>query len=307
MRRRRVLVTVGAVVVVIGAALGVANLVGRRAADHVFFATLPSDRPLVIAHRGGAWLWPENTLVSFAGAVDLGADVLEMDVYPTADGVPVVFHDSTVDRTTDATGRVTGFTLAELKRLDAGYRFQAREDSRPAAAGEFPYRGTGVTVPTLREVFEAFPAAHMIIDAKQNDTRLADAMVALVREFDRADRTVLASFHHEILVHFRTVAPEVATHGSQQELVPLLVASWLFAGGAITPGFNAVLVPQKTGPIPVTTRRFIAAARRRNLHVAGWTINDPDDMRALVRRGIDGLITDRPDLALEVVREAAQR
>ncbi|TVQ29128.1 MAG: glycerophosphodiester phosphodiesterase, partial [Spirochaetaceae bacterium] len=296
-RRRIALIAFSAVLIV---ALTIALALGRRASDHVFFQTLPQDRPLVHAHRGGAQLWPENTLVAFAGAVDIGADVLEMDVFSTADGVPVVIHDTTVDRTTDGAGPVNSFTLSRLRELDAGYRFRPIAGAPTAdSADEFPYRGQGIRVPTLREVFEAFPAEHMIVEVKENNARLADAMIALVREFGRENRTLIGSFHHDILEHVRATAPEIATHGSERELIPFLVASWLLMGGAMSPGYEAVLVPQRSGPIPVTTRRFIRAAQRRNLHVAAWTINDPDQMRELVRRGIDGLITDRPDLAIE--------
>lgn len=298
MSRRVVLPIVASVLGVAVLVLVVALIVSRPVPEHVFFRALPTDRALVIAHRGGARLWPENTLVAFGGAVDLGSDVLEMDVYQTADRVPVVIHDDTVDRTTSGTGRVDAFTLAELKELDAGYRFS------PADTEGHPYRGAGLTIPTVREVFEAFPAEHMIVEVKENDTALADEVVRLVREFDRMDRTLLASFHHDILVHFRTVAPEAATHGSEQELIPFLVSSWLLLAGVTSPSYEAVLVPRRSGPIPVTTRRFIRAAQNRNLFVAAWTINDPEVMRELVGIGINGLITDRPDLALEAVGAA---
>ncbi len=268
----------------------------KPARKHSFFDSLPKERLVVIAHRGGALLRPENTAEAFAGALKVGADVLEMDVHLSADGTPVVIHDATVDRTTDGVGLVSSFTLEELKALDAGYRFQSEYGSR------FPYRGAGVTVPTLREVFTAFPAAHIIVDAKDNDIRLADSMIALVREFGRADRTLLSSFHHDILVHFREAAPEAPTHGSERELKPLLVATWVFLSGLVSPAYEAVLVPTHDGRIPVTTRRFIRGAQSRNLFVAAWTINDPDEMAALAGRGIDGLITDRPDLAVEVAR-----
>jgi glycerophosphoryl diester phosphodiesterase len=233
-------------------------------------------------------------LEAFAGALELGSGALEMDVHLTADGVPVVIHDATVDRTTNAVGPVGSFSLEEIKALDAGYRFT------PEEGRSFPYRGTGVTVPTLREVFTAFPTAHIVVDAKDNDTRLADSMIALVREFDRTDRTLLSSFYHDILVHFRKEAPEAPTHGSEEELKPLLIASWVFLSGLVSPDYEAVLVPTHDGRIPVTTRRFIRGAHCRNLFVAAWTINDPETMARLADRGIDGIITDRPDLALSV-------
>lgn len=268
----------------------------KPARSHAFFESLPRARPVVIAHRGGALLRPENTLEAFAGALEVGSDVLEMDVHLTADGIPVVIHDGAVDRTTDAGGSVGSFAIDELKTLDAGYRFRSGSD-----AG-FPYRGAGVTVPTLREVFTAFPTAHIVVDAKDNEPRLADEMIALVREFGRADRTLLSSFHHDILLHFRKEAPEAPTHGSEEEIRPLLLATWTFLSGLLSPAYEAVLVPTHDGRIPITTRRFIRGAQGRNLFVAAWTINDPEQMAALSRRGIDGIITDRPDLALEVRR-----
>ena len=270
----------------------------RPARLHAFFESLPADRPVVIAHRGGAELWPENTLIAFQGAVDLGVRVLEMDVHQTADGVPVVIHDETVDRTTNTTGRVIDFTLERLRELDAAYQFSPLE-----TPGTFPLRGTGITVPTLREVFEAFPDAHMIVELKEEDATIADAVLSLVTEFDRVDRTLLASFSHEILVHFRTRNPQIATHASEPEATRFLIASWLFSAGMVSPKYEALLVPPSVGPLPVLTGRFLQAADNRRLFVAGWTINDLSRMRIFARRGIGGLITDRPDLALQVAAE----
>ncbi len=270
----------------------------RPARIHPFFESLPADRPVVIAHRGGADLWPENTLVAFQGATDLGVPVLEMDVHQTADGVPVVIHDETVDRTTNETGRVIDFTLEQLRVLDAAYRFSPHD-----APATFPLRGTGITVPTLREVFEAFPDAHMIVEVKEEDTALADEVLRLVSEFDRVDRTLLASFSHEILVHFRSRNPDVGTHASEPEATRFLIASWLFSAGMVSPKYEALLVPPSVGPLPVLTGRFLQAADNRRLFVAGWTINDLSPMRIFARRGIGGLITDRPDLALKVAAE----
>ena len=246
-------------------------------------------------------LQPENTLDAFGRALEVGANVLEMDAHLTADGVPIVMHDDRVDRTTDASGPLGSFTLNEIQGCDAGYRFC------PEPGAGFPCRGRGVKVPTLREVFTAFPSAHIIVDAKDNDRRLADAMVALVREFDRADRTLLASFHHDILVHFRKEMPGAATHSSGREVRPLLVATWTFTARLLSPSYEAVLVPTHDGLIPITTRRFIREAHRRNLFVAAWTINAPDEMATLVERGIDGIITDRPDLAVELRRSLGPR
>lgn len=271
-------------------------LTARPAREHPIFENLPRDRPAVIAHRGGAGIAPENTTAAFRKARAVGADLLEMDVRSTADGIPVVIHDDTVDRTTNGEGPVSSFRLAELRDLDAGYRFAPPEDPE-----QRPYRGAGTSVPTLREVFERFPEAPMIVEIKEDDPGLADAVVGLLKEYRRSDRTVLASFHHGILERVRRSSPETATHGTDREVARLLLASWLFSGGLVAPRYEALFVPPKSGPIPVLTRRFVAAARGRNLFVAGWTINDPQQMSALAARGVDGLITDRPELALEIL------
>ncbi|MDA1185518.1 MAG: glycerophosphodiester phosphodiesterase family protein, partial [Acidobacteria bacterium] len=111
-----------------------------------FFA---SGRPLVFAHRGGSALGPENTLAAFDLGMRAGADGLELDVHLSADGVPVVHHDATLDRTTSASGPVVAHTAADLARVDAGYRFAGR--------GEFPFRGQGVGIPSLSDVLRKYP------------------------------------------------------------------------------------------------------------------------------------------------------
>src|SRR5512136_1719024 len=120
----------------------------------------PEKRVLLMAHRGGEGRWPSNTLFAFEQAVRLGVDALEMDIQRTADGVIVVRHDPFVESTTDGSGVIHDFTLAELKRLDAGYTWT--QDGGQT----FPYRGRGITIPTLKEVFQAFPDMNLNIDIK---------------------------------------------------------------------------------------------------------------------------------------------
>ena len=119
-----------------------------------------APEPWAIAHQGGGELWPENTLYAFAEAEELGVDVLEMDLRATVDGEIVVMHDATVDGTTDGSGRVDQMTLAEIRELDAGYRFDA--------PGQFPHRGQGLTVPTLEEVLSRFSTARLILEMKES-------------------------------------------------------------------------------------------------------------------------------------------
>lgn len=297
---KRLLVRIAVLLLVAGAGAYTAlSFTSEPVRNHPFFSALPQDRAVVFAHRGGADLWPENTLEAFHGAVALGSDGLELDVVGTSDGVPVVIHDETVNRTTNGTGRVADFTLEKLQELDAAFRFSPLD-----APGTFPLRGQGHTVPTLREVFETFPGLPIIVEVKVNDPVLVDRVVVLVREFGRSDRTLTASFHQEVLVRFRRADARLATHLSQKEAIPFLVASWLFSGHLFSPPGEALLVPPRHGLFPVTTRRLMGAADRRNLFVAGWTINDSAEMKRLLERGVHGLITDRPDLAVSVVADA---
>jgi glycerophosphoryl diester phosphodiesterase len=283
-------------------AYGAIVATARPARSHPFFhAFSENGRPVVIAHRGGGALWPENTLEGFRGSLALGADMLEMDAHLTADGVPVVMHDDRVDRTTNGSGLISDLTLEEIQALDAAYHF-----SPPDAPEATPLRGTGITVPTLRSVFEAFPEAHIILEVKDADPRLVDTVLALLREFDRVERTLLGSFHQDVLERIRKKDARVATNLSEDEIFPFLVASWLFSGHLLSPPGEAMLVPPTRGRIPVTTRRFITAADRRNIFVAPWTINDPDEMKQLIDRGVHGLISDRPDLAVSVVADAVR-
>ena len=145
-RLRRVLFVVLVVAAVFAAVYAILALLAQPSSGPPFFAQF-DQRPLVMAHQGGKGLRPENTLSAFEHAVALGVDVLEMDIHTTADGAPVVMHDETVDDTTDGTGPLLSFTSAELKELDAGY------DWTPDDGQTFPYRGQGITVPTLEEVF----------------------------------------------------------------------------------------------------------------------------------------------------------
>ncbi len=295
-RARRWLIGIGIVAGLLFLTWLVARIIAEPADDSGFVELMPEDRTAVIAHRGGADLWPENTIEAFRGARSMGVDVLEMDIFLSADGVPVVIHDETVDRTTDGSGPVDDMTVDELQDLDAGYNFVpiGRDN-------EYPYRGMGVRIPTLREVFEEFPEIPMVVELKPEDSELVEAVVELVREFERVDNTLLASFSERTIVEIREALPDIATAAVQNEIVPFLVLNYLFVPGVYTPPAEAFFVPMRSGPLEVPTGRFISNASERNLFVAAWTINDPETMQKLIDRDIDGLITDRPDLVFELL------
>ena len=271
---------------------------GKPVASHPYFAAEAAGTQ-VIAHRGGAGLRPENTLAAFEHALGLGADVIEMDVRATAEGQLVVIHDATVERTTDGRGAVSAFTLAEIKRLDAGHRFT------PDGGRSFPWRGRGLTVPTLAEVLAQFPRARLVIEPKPEAPGVAASLCAALREGGAAGRVIVGSFRDSSLDEFRRACPEVATAASTSEGLRFLAMQKAGVADALSPGVQALQVPVYFGGVRVLTRDFVEAARRRNLKVHAWTINDPEEMRRLVEAGVDGIMTDYPDRLLELLGRRA--
>jgi glycerophosphoryl diester phosphodiesterase len=270
------------------------GILSKRVSDHPYYVPDLPD-PLVIAHQGGDGLWPGNTMYAFERAAELGVDVLEMDLHITADGVLVLMHDETVNRTTDGTGPIEEITLSELKTLDAGYDWSADDGQT------FPYRGEGITVPTLEEVFQAFPDYRMAIELKKTERSMAEPFCELIREYEMQEKVLVASFHDERMEEFREACPEVATSSARRETTIFVLLSKVFYGRLYSPAFYALQVPEESSDITVMTEQFVRAAHERNLKVEPWTINDLEQMKTYIEWGVDGIITDRPDLMLEIL------
>lgn len=247
----------------------------------------------VFAHRGGARLAPENTMAAFAAGMAAGSDGLECDVHLSRDGVPVVIHDRTLERTSDGTGPVAAFTAAELARVDAGYRFVAID-------GTMPYRGQGVGVPTLDEVLAAYPAAQVIIEMKTGEPALARAVLEVVRRRDAIARVCVGSFHRLGLDLLRREAPALATSASEDEARWTLYRAWCRWPFATTQPYSAYQVPEQAGRLRVITPAFLRQAHRARARVDVWVVDRPEEVARLLRLGVDGVITDRPDVAVRV-------
>ncbi|MGE5251821.1 MAG: glycerophosphodiester phosphodiesterase [Bacteroidota bacterium] len=258
-------------------------------------------RPLVIAHQGGGDLWPGDTMYAFEHAVALGADVLEMDAHITQDGQIVLMHDERVDRTTDGTGLIEDLTLDQLLKLDAAYDFS------PDNGQTFPFRGQGIRVPTLDELFKKFPQMRYIVEIKLTRNPIDKPLCELIRRRGMQDRVLVASFHDEAMAAFRESCPEVATSASRKEVASFVLLGKAFLSGLLSPRFNALQVPYEPSEsynIPVLTERFVREAHAKNLSVEPWTVNDPDLMKLYIGWGVDGIITDRPDLMLKILQRA---
>lgn len=264
----------------------------KPAADVAYYSNHPKATE-AIAHQGGADLWPSATMIAYHNAVKLGVDVLEMDIHITKDGQLVLMHDGTVDRTTNGKGDIESMTLAEIKSLDAGYRFTLDEGKT------FPYRGKGIQVPTVEEMFTTFPDYRMVIELKHSEASMAKQFCELIRKHKMQDKVVVASFEDFRLNEFRQECSEVATSGAKNEITLFVILSKLHLTGFYSPAFQSLQVPEKSGNLTIVSPSFMKQAKDRNLKVEVWTINDSETMKKLIDWGADGIMTDRPDLLMK--------
>lgn len=253
----------------------------------------PGSPIRVIGHRGAAAFAPENTLPSFRHAVEVGADAVELDLRCSRDGHLVVFHDDTLERTTDGTGEVEARTLEELRELDAGHGFT------PDAGRSHPYRGRGVRIPTLPEVLAAIGDRPVVAEIKSR--RSGEAMGEWLRSSGERDRILVGGFS-------RADVEPAGRHARwrcayQDELRAYVLLGKVGLGRFFAPAVDAAMVPERRGVIRIVSRRFVRRAHADGLGVFVWTVNRPADMRRLLDWGVDGLVSDVPGRARRVVDE----
>lgn len=267
---------------------------------------------LHIAHRGGAAERPENTLPAFRHALTLGAVALEGDLHETRDGVVVVSHDATVDRTTNGRGLIKQMTFQELRGLDAGYRFT------PDGGASYPCRGKGIQVPALEEVFSdpVLSRTPMVLEIKQEEPDIAGDVLDLVRAHAMEDRLVMGSFSRPALEGLRRRAAgrgmRLVTSLAEEEVFIFFLTPLeeMTRGDYVPPGrLLQVPIDHEVGEktVEVVGAPFMAKARALGLRVHVWTVNERDRMRWLIdEMGVDGIITDEPGVLEEVIREPAR-
>ncbi len=232
---------------------------------------------------------------AFSGAVSLGYRHLETDLRLTRDGVLVCFHDPTLDRTTNGSGPVSDLTFEDLSGLDAGHRHFGVEG--PA------FRGRKIRVPTLEEAIVAFPEVSFVVDLKSEG--LAEPLNDLIERLDAHDRLIVGSFSDHRLEEFRMVSRgRVATSTGSAE-----ARSWLLAsrvGRGVLSDAVALQLPRHSRGLRVVDRKLMEAAHARGLQVHVWTINTLAEMGELLDLGVDGIITDRPDLLKQLLEERGE-
>ncbi len=282
-----------------GAALAVGAILawlapGRAPASHAYFDAAPEGRAEIIAHGGGQGARPPNTIVALEAALAMGADVLEVDAQLTRDGILILRHDATLDRTTDMSGRIADMDYSEIARADAGANDVAGRD----------FSGEGIRAPKLSDALAAFPDARWIIEIKPDTEEAARAMCRDIRAAGAATRALVASFHDAAMAAFRRACPEVATSMSSREATRFVLAAYVGLAKFLPLEAVALQIPEESGGLRLVTPRTIGAARRRGVRMQIWTINDPEDMRRLLSLGVDGVMTDRVDLLKDAVDAA---
>ncbi|HBY90513.1 MAG: glycerophosphodiester phosphodiesterase [Ruoffia tabacinasalis] len=260
------------------------------------------DRPLNIAHRGGCALAPEETLEAFARSAQAGADMFEYDVHITKDGYLIASHDPTVDRITDGSGYINQLTLTEIKSFDAGVTFQDLE-------GNYPYQDQGVQLATVEEIFLLFPHTPAVIELKDtNDPALYEDLIQemwrLIQKYHMEDKVVIGSFDHKINRRFKEVSQgQVAIGAGVSEATSYLTKMILRLNGLAHTDAQAFQLPTTQHGLDLTQKNIINGSRQRGLDVYYWTINDEGTMRDLIAKGVDGIMTDNPELLEKVLNE----
>lgn len=256
--------------------------------------------PRVVAHRGDSANFPENTLPAFLSASKMGIDIIETDVHLTKDGELVIWHDDTLERNTNGTGTLESHTLEELKALDAGYTFT--QDGGKT----FPFRGKGVQLCTLDEALKACPDTRFNIDLKSQEENIAEVFVKIIRENKAENRVCCASFHLNNLKKARTLAPDILTSITTEEVIPRVLFRPFYSN---KPSKRKIIfqVPVKQGIFKIITPAFVKKWHKKDAVIMVWTINEEDEMRRLFKLGVDTVMTDNPKLVIKVAKEMGIR
>lgn len=245
--------------------------------------------PIRIAHRGASKEAPENTLPAFSLAIQkYQVDMVEMDLQLTQDGVPVVFHDLTLERVTEGQGLLSKHSLAQLKTLDAGFGFD------PTGKKEFPFRGKGAAIPTLEEVLTEFPNACFCLEIKEKRIEAVQKILEVIGRIQRKGRLLLASFDGKTARKLRRLAPPTMKGILAEDEI-----FWMYTAHRL--GFSRFNPPAHYASLPLTKYRlhlddknWIDFLHRQGVRVFYWTVNEPEEMRRLLKLGADGILTDDP-------------
>lgn len=251
---------------------------------------LSREHPVRLAHRGSRVLWPENTHHAFDGAVDLGYLYIETDIRVTSDGVVVIFHDETLERTTNGVGKVSDWTWDALSALDAAYNFSPDGES-------FPLRGTGIGISRLDDTLAAYPDVNFNIDlkAKGSEWLVAEVVVRMKRH----DTVLIGGFVDARIARFRRITKgAVATSAGPTAAMAMYTASRV--GRSVSRKADAYQLPSSMRGVSLDGK-LVDAVHAAGAQIHVWTVNEEDEMERFLALGVDGIVTDRPDILNDVL------
>jgi glycerophosphoryl diester phosphodiesterase len=237
---------------------------------------------------------------AFEKSAELGVDYIETDVHFTKDKKFVVIHDDTIQRVTNGAGKVSGYTMDELRQFDAGHNF-TEDDGKT-----YPYRGKGIGLLSLEEILDAFPAQKFNIDLKDKNPLQIKHFIDIIDKLNAYNRVIVASWHFINLNTLRKLRPEIATSFSVGEMI------WIFflhRSGLLFLKINfkgkALQIPERRGQVNILTKSYLKELHEKGVEVHVWTVNNEEDMRRLIEIGVDGIMSDDPALLLKVIKEYA--
>ena len=257
------------------------------------------SKPVTIAHQGGNKIYPDESLLAFTNAINMGIQVIEFDIHRTKDGIIVINHDQTIDRLTNGTGLIREMSWVELQQVDGAYNWSPDGLT-------YPYRDKGIKILSLIEMMDAFPQQLYDIEIKQHDPPLEKDLCDLLRKYGvAADQAIIASFRDETVARFHDICPEVAISLPVNQGTVLYILSRVGLERLLP--LDAVVAQLPTtfstilGQLELD-RRYIEAFAKGDRQVWVWTVNDSIEMKRLVKMGAHGIITDRPDILMDFVQ-----
>ena len=257
------------------------------------------SKPVTIAHQGGNKIYPDESLLAFTNAINMGIQVIEFDIHRTKDGIIVINHDQTIDRLTNGTGLIREMSWVELQQVDGAYNWSPDGLT-------YPYRDKGIKILSLIEMMDAFPQQLYDIEIKQHDPALEKDLCDLLRKYGvAADQAIVASFRDETLARFHDICPEVAISLPVNQGTVLYILSRVGLERLLP--LDAVVAQLPTtfstilGQLELD-RRYIEAFAKGDRQVWVWTVNDSIEMKRLVKMGAHVIITDRPDILMDFVQ-----
>lgn len=235
------------------------------------------------AHRGFSGRYPENTLLAFEKAMEIGVDGIELDVQLTKDGEVVIIHDEKIDRTTDGKGNVIDYTYEELQKFDASYIYKGKVGFNK--------------IPTLREYFDLIKESNIVTNIELKTgifeyLGIEKKVLDIIKEYHMEKRVIISSFNHYSVLRIKKIAPQIKCG--------FLSETWIIDSGRYTKNFNVECYhPQ----FSMLTKDVVGELKSFGIEINTWTVNEEKDIRDLILKGVDILIGNYPDLTKRIIKK----